>query len=101
MPDINTNIQGYDEDAVLKEVWSTDGIEAKTELDLHQIEQVNKLKTLSKILQNEILNEHVDTFMILMKSKNRQSMKEFTDVVRAKREDFVQKGSGFFKGMMG
>ena len=90
-----------DEDAVLKEVWNIKDIPAKTELNSEQIETVNKLKTMSKLFGNELLSAHVDQFLVLQKSKDRQSMREFVDVVKARREDFVNKGQGFFKSMMG
>lgn len=90
-----------DEDKVLKEVWNIDDIDAKTELDPFQIETINKLKTMAEIFNSSILDGHVNRFEILQKSKGRASMREFVDVVRAKREDFVQKGKGFFNNMMG
>jgi len=90
-----------DEDKVLKEVWNVEDIDAKTELDSFQIETVNKLKTMAEIFNSSLLEKHVTRFEVLQKSKNRASMREFVDVVRAKREDFVQKGKGFFNNMMG
>ena len=90
-----------DDDAVLKEVWSKTDIETKTELTDQQIERVNKLLTLSDVFGNDALKEHLNKFMALQKSRNRSSMREFVDVVRARREDFVNKGQGFFKSMMG
>ena len=90
-----------DEDAVLKEVWNIKDIEAKTELDFDRVEAINKLGTLAYAFNSGLLKNHLNAFMVLMKSHQRASMKEFTDVVRAKREDFVQKGKNFFGGMMG
>lgn len=99
MSDIEASFM--DEDAVLKEVWNTENIEAKTELNSIQIEAVNKALTLAEILDSHVLSKHINKFMCLQKSKDRKSMSEFVSVVKAKREDFVQKGQGFFKGMMG
>ena len=39
--------------------------------------------------------------MTLQKSKDRKSMQEFVDVVRAKREDFVNKGKSWFNSLTG
>lgn len=91
----------FDEDAVLKEVWNTKDISAKTELNYKQIENANKLQTLSKIFNSGLLKGHLDDFMTLQKSKDRKSMEEFVSVVKAKREDFVGKGKGFFSSMLG
>lgn len=96
-----TETQPYDEDAVLKEVWNTKEIGAKTELTPEQVSSVNKLKTLSLIFGNDLLSTHLDDFMVLQKSKDRKSMDEFVQVVKARREDFVNKGKGFFSGMLG
>jgi hypothetical protein len=99
MPEITVLPQ--DEDAVLKEVWNIADVEAKTELTDAQIEAVNKLQTLAIIFDDTLLRGHVNTFMVLQKSRNRKSMDEFVNVVRAKREDFVNKGKGFFSSMLG
>ena len=90
-----------DEDAVLKEVWNTSEIEAKTELTDKQIETINKLSTLGLIFDNIMIKKHLGNFMTLQKSRNRKSMEEFVNVVKAKREDFVGKGKGFFSSMLG
>lgn len=90
-----------DEDAVLKEVWNTDNIQAKTELTDAQISKVNRLETLGELFGSSILKGHVTNFMKLQKSRNRKSMAEFVDVVRAKREDFVNKGKSWFGSLMG
>ncbi len=99
MPEMNFN--PIDEDAVLKEVWNTNEIEAKTELNSKQIESINKLSTLGLLFGSALLKSHLDNFMTLQKSKDRKSMQEFVDVVKAKREDFVGQGKGFFSSMLG
>lgn len=99
MPEFD--ITEIDEDAVLKEVWNINEIDAKTELSDTQIESITKIKTLSELLDVPVLKTHSDKFMILQKSRNRKSMQEFVDVVRAKREDFVKQGSSFFGSMLG
>lgn len=90
-----------DEDAVLKEVWNVENIEAKTELNSIQIDMINKTMVLAKIFDSELLLENAKNFMVLQKSNERKSMKEFVDVVKAKRDDFVNKGKGFFSSMLG
>lgn len=99
MPDIE--VSQLDEDAVLKEVWNTSEIEAKTELSVEQIESVNKLKTLSEIFGSELLDSHLRSFMTLQKSKERKSMDEFVNVVSSKRADVMNKGKGFFSQLLG
>jgi len=99
MPDMN--VTEIDEDAVLKEVWNVADVESKTELNSDQIMKVNKLQTLATIFDNNLLNLHLNEFMVLQKSKDRKSMDEFVSVVRAKKEDRLSKGSGFFNSMLG
>ena len=99
MPDLN--ITPPDEDAVLKEVWNTSDIEAKTELNDSQIESVNKLSTLATIFDSELLKSHLGNFMTLQKSRNRKSMEEFVSVVKAKREDMMGQGKNFMQKMLG
>ena len=99
MPEVN--ITPPDEDAVLKEVWSVQDIEAKTELNPKQIESINKLKTLGIVFDSELLQQHLKSFMTLQKSKNRKSMEEFVAVVKAKREDMMGQGKNFLSRMMG
>ena len=91
----------FDEDAVLKEVWNTDRIEAKTELNFQQIENANKLMTLGTIFNSGLLKEHLVTFMTLQKSKDRKSMDEFVSVVRAKKEDRMNAGGGVMQNLLG
>ena len=99
MPEFD--VTPFDEDAVLKEIWNTDKISAKTELNHIQIASANKLTTLSMIFNSGLLESHLKDFMTLQKSKDRKSMDEFVQVVKAKREDFVGKGKGFFSSMLG
>jgi len=98
MPELN--IIPPDEDSVLKEVWNTQGIEAKTELNSVQIESINKLSTLAIIFDSELLKSHLSNFMTLQKSKDRKSMGEFVSIVKAKRED-PDAQSSFMGRMLG
>ena len=99
MPDMN--LTQVDDDAVLKEVWNKADIEAKTELTVAQIERVNKLHILAQMFHASVVTDLLENFMVLQKSKDRKSMEEFVNVVRAKRDDFVNQGKGFFSSMFG
>jgi hypothetical protein len=84
-----------DPDKIIKEVFGTDNIGAKTELNPMQIETVNKLRTLSRLYGSVILDLHLDDFMILQKSKDRKSMSEFVESLRSKKDELIQKGKSF------
>ena len=99
MPDIS-HYNPIDENAILKEVWNTANIGAKTELDDYQIQSVNKLLSMSKLFGNLFLDDNINNFMILQKSRNRKSMGEFVEVVKKKFSDDGM-GGGFFNKMMG
>lgn len=99
MPDFE--LMDTDEDKILKEVWSKEDIETKTELDSAQIMRINKLYSMSFILGSSFLKTHIENFLHLQKSKGRKSMEEFVNVVKAKREDFVNKGKSFFQNILG
>jgi hypothetical protein len=99
MPEIN--VSPIDEDAILKEVWNLEQIEAKTELTDFQIATINKLSTMADLFGSELLNKHINQFLILQKSRRRKSMEEFINAVKAKREDFVNKGKSWMQTMMG
>ncbi len=95
------NVSPMEEDAILKEVWNDKNIEVKTELTDRQIEGVNKALALADVTDDPTLNGFVFMFMKLQKSRDRKSMTEFVDSIKAKREDFVGKGKGFFNSMLG
>ena len=99
MPDM-TNVTTVDENAILKEVWNTAEVSAKTELNDEQIQSVNKLLSMSKLFGNAFLEDNVKSFMTLQKSRNRQSMKEFVEVV-GKKNDGNNMPMGFMGKMMG
>ena len=98
MPEMNIN--AIDENDILRDIWNIKEVESKTELTPEQIQTINKLKTLSAIFDNELLGYHIKSFMVLQKSKNRQSMKEFVEVVKKKFSDDFN-NTGMFKKMMG
>lgn len=85
-----------DPDKTLKEgIFGVDIIESKTELNAPQIEAVNKLKTLSVFFGNELLDQHLNYFMQLQKSKDRKSLAEFVDGFKSKKEEYIQKAKQF------
>jgi len=86
MPDVS-NFNPIDENAILKEVWNTVNVSAKTELNDFQIQSVNKLKSMSRLFGNSFLEDNITHFMVLQKSRNRKSMSEFVDVVKKKFSD--------------
>jgi len=95
-----TKFNPVDENAILKEVWDIVNIGAKTELNDEQIHSINKLTSLSKLFGNSFLEDHLNTFMILQKSRNRKSMGEFVEVVKKKFTDTLPP-NGFMGKMMG
>lgn len=93
--------QAISEEDVVKDVFNTQGIEAKTELNDEQIMRVNKLKTLSKIVGCDLLEDHLNDFMILQKSRQRKSLSEFVDVFKAKAEHATTRTQNFMQKMFG
>ena len=99
MPDVS-NFNPIDENAILREVWDTNRIGAKTELDDYQIQSVNKLLSLAKLFGNSFLDDNIKEFMVLQKSRKRKSMAEFVEVVKKKFSE-PEIGGGFMRRMMG
>ena len=100
MPELE-GLGALDENAILKEVWNTQEIGAKTELSDDQIANVNKLKAMSMFFGNAFLDNSINTFMVLQKSRNRKSMSEFVDVVKRKFEQGLSPNGGFMGKMFG
>jgi hypothetical protein len=84
-----------DPDKIIKEVFSTEEIKPRTELNAVQVEAVNKLSTLASLFGSDLLRLHLDDFMTLQKSKDRKSMAEFVESLRSKKEDLVNKAKSF------
>lgn len=82
-------------EAILKEVWNTEGIQAKTELDPYQIEAVNKFQTSCYIFGSIFGLQHTRDFLILQKSKERKSMGEFVESLKSKTEQLMSKAKEF------
>ena len=89
MPEMNIN--PIDENAIIKEVWSNNNIEVKTQLNHKQIESVSKLKLLAMIMDSEVLATHLTNFMELQKSLDRKSMGEFVDALGRKKDTDMNK----------
>lgn len=89
------------EEDVVKDIFNTDHIEAKTELNDEQIMRVNKLKTLAKISGCDLLEDHLQVFMTLQKSRQRKSLSEFVDVFKSKAENAVNRSQNFMQKMFG
>lgn len=100
MPE-DLDFKPIDEDAIIREVHNIDQIEAKTELNITQIESVNRLQTLGYIFNNKIIELETNGFMVKLKSLGRASMKEFVESLRSKREDRTIKEGGFMSKLMG
>lgn len=98
---VEFEVNPIDNDAVLKEVWEVDTIEARTELEDHQIQAVNKISTLAIIFENPFLLSHVKKFMILQKSRKRKSMEEFVSVVKSKHDNGMGNDNGMMTKMLG
>ncbi len=84
-----------DPDKTLKEgIFGITEVETKTELNSVQIEAVNKLKTLSVFFGNELLDQHLEYFMRIQKSKDRKGLAEFVDAFKSKKTDLIEKAKG-------
>jgi len=79
-----------DADKIIKEVFETDGVESKTELNNIQIQAVSLGLIYSDVFNVSLMGTHLNSFMVLQKSKDRKSMAEFVDSLRSKKEDFLK-----------
>lgn len=92
MTQISKNIQNPD--AVFENIWNTADIDIKTELNLMQIESINKGNTLSKMFASTLLKAHIHDLMRLMKSKDRKSMGEFVDSLKSRTQQISERKGG-------
>ena len=97
---VETDVQIPDDDAILKEMFVDDNVRVRTQLNHMQVESVSKLETLAVIFNNPLLKQHLNNFMKLQKSLDRQSLKEFVEGLKGKHEA-LNKGKGFFNNMLG
>ena len=79
-----------DPDKIIKEVFDVSKIDAKTELTSQQIEIISKGLVFAEVFNIPLMKEHLKSFMVLQKSKDRKSMAEFVDSLRNKKEDFIK-----------
>jgi len=92
MPEIIT--RGEDNQRSTKEaLFSPDKIEGRTELNHKQIENVNKLKTLSSLFGNSLLDNHLSDFMILQQSKDRRSRSEYVESQKSFNTEALKKST--------
>lgn len=80
---------------ITKEVFNTTDVETKTELTTDQIRRVNLLQTMGSLFGNGILENHLDGFMALQKSKDRASLKEFVESLKSKKDELMDKTKSF------
>lgn len=84
-----------DPDKIVRDVHNLENISAKTELNIVQIESINKLNTLSFLFQSDFLYQHLKDFQVLQKSKDRKSMGEFVEALKSKKDELVSKAKSF------
>jgi len=101
MVDQTTDTEFYDEDAILKEVWNINNVEAKTELNLQQIEAVNKSTSYAMAFNNQFLKGMIKNLLILQKSKERKSMDEFVQALQGKANRVVEKSKNYLNNLFG
>ena len=70
---------GGSETEIVKELFSVNGIKAKTEVSDREISIISRLYFLSKYINNPTLSEMLDNFLTLKISRKRKSRQEFID----------------------
>ena len=78
-------------DPNVREINNTHNIKGKTELNIIQIEAVNKLHTLGLIFGNGLVKAHLTDLMNLQLSKERKSRGELVDAIKSRLSDLVDK----------
>jgi len=91
------NLDHSNPETLSKEVFNISGIEAKTDLTGLQIEAVSKLKTYARLTGLTMLDIHINEMLILNKSKDRASMREFVEALKSLKENTIQKKGESFK----
>jgi len=83
-----------------KELFDSDEIEVKTELNAEQIIIISKLKVLSSVISEkynvDILDKYVTNFLKLQVSKDRGSRKEFVSAFQSRNDE---RAGGFLDKM--
>lgn len=80
-----------DPDKILHKLFSTSESRAESELNNIQVEAVNKLRTLAGLFGSDLLDSHLDDFLVLQKSLNRQSRAEFVESLKNKKLEAMEK----------
>ena len=93
--------QGGSTNEIVRDLFENDNIKGKTDLNPVQIESVNKLKTLARIMNVGLLHIHLDDFMTLQLSKDRKSRAEFVNGLIEKKGELMSKGKNFFQTLLG
>lgn len=84
-----------DPDKIIKEVFDTDKIESKTELNNKQVEIINKGLVFSDVYNIPLMEIYLKEFMVLQKSKDRKSMSEFVESLRSKKDELIKNSKSF------
>lgn len=84
---------------VLKELFTYENIETKTELTGNQIIEVNKKRAIASMLQWEELDSVITDFLRLQISLNRQGAKMFIDGFKSNRENQQIQNPNLFSRM--
>jgi len=98
---MSSDTEFLEEDAILKEVWNVNNIEAKTDLNVVQIEGINKSSSFAYVFNNQFLKDTILQLLILQKSKDRKSMGEFVQAVQGKATRVVDRGRNYMNQLFG
>jgi len=78
-------------DANIREINNLHNVKSKTELNINQIESINKLHTLGLIFGSGLVMAHTTDFMQLQLSKDRKSRSELVEAIKSRITDIVNK----------
>jgi len=96
------NIETDDPDKILREVWEEGkDVTLRTQLNFDKVKSHSLAGTLAIIFHSPLLTNHLTDHKKLQISLDRKSRGEFVDSVKARRQDTLAQGSGFFKNMLG
>jgi hypothetical protein len=75
---------------VLKELFIPKNIEMKTDLNMGQLNEMNKKRAISSMLQWDTLEEVLTDFLVLSVSRDRKGRLEFIDGFKSNRDNQIQ-----------
>lgn len=87
MPDVPSNVDPH---KVVKRLFEVKGVESESELTVLQVETVSKLKVLAYVFGSDVLDQHLDDFMLLQVSKDRKGRSEFVDSLKSLKTDLLK-----------